>query len=74
MQNQAQIDAMKAEQEQKTVIARMQNSAMRAVFDPEMPEAQRQQILNMLTGLMGATRNLPPPGSTTVTEEREEDE
>ncbi len=69
MQNQAQIETMKQEQEQKVLIDRMRNSAMRAVFDPQMDVAERQQIINMLTGLAGATKNLPPPGSTTVTEE-----
>jgi hypothetical protein len=68
MQNLAQIDTMKAEQEQKVLIDRMRNSAMRAVFDPEMPAEERQAIIDMLTGLAGATRKLPPP-STTITEE-----
>jgi len=69
MQNQAQIETMKTEQEQKVLIDRMRNSAMRAIFDPEMPVDQRQAIISMLTGLMGATKELPPPGSTTITEE-----
>lgn len=68
LQNKAQIETMEAEQEQKVLIDRMRNSAMRAVFDPEMPVDERQAILNMLTSLAGATRKLPPP-STTVTEE-----
>ena len=69
MQNQAQIESMKTEQEQKVLIDRMRNSAMRAIFDPEMPAEQRQAIITMLTGLMGATRELPPPGGTTITQE-----
>ncbi len=69
MQNQAQIETMKAEQEQKVLIDRMRNSAMRAVFDPQMPAEERQAILTMLTGLMSMTKELPPPGNTRVTEE-----
>ncbi len=69
LQNKAQIDTMKSEQEQKVLIDRMRNSAMRAIFDPDMPPDQRQAIIGMLTGLMGATRELPPPGRTIVTEE-----
>jgi hypothetical protein len=69
MQNQAQIESMKTEQDQKVLIDRMRNSAMRAIFDPDMPVEQRQAIIGMLTGLMGATRHLPPPKGTTVTEE-----
>ena len=60
---------LRASRKQKVLIDRMRNSAMRAVFDPEMPADQRQAVINMLTGLMGATKQLPPPGSTTVTEE-----
>ncbi len=69
MQNQAQIESMKTEQEQKVLIDRMRNSAMRAIFDPEMPVDQRQGIITMLTGLMGATKELPPRGGTTITQE-----
>ncbi len=68
MQNQTQIETMKEEQGQKVMIDRMRNSAMRAVFDPEMDPAERQQIINMLTGLAGATKKLPP-GNMTITEE-----
>lgn len=70
LQNQAQIDNIKAEMEQKVLIDRMRNSAMRAIFDPEMPDRDRQRIIGMLTGLMGATAELPEPGKTYVTEER----
>lgn len=71
MQNQAQIESMRAEQEQKVLIDRMRNSTMRVLFDPEMPEAQRTRMFNMMVGLMGAIKNLPPP-SNTVTEEEDE--
>jgi len=68
LQNQAQIETMQEEQRQKVLIDRMRNSAMRAIFDPEMPPEQRKAIIGMLTGLMGATKELPP-GGTTITEE-----
>lgn len=69
MQNQAQIESMRSEQEQKVLIDRMRNSALRAIFDPEMPKEQRQTIINMLTGLMGVTKELPPPRRTIDEEE-----
>ncbi len=71
MQNQAQIESMRTEQEQKVLIDRMRNSAMRAIFDPEMPAEQRQAVIGMLTGLMGATKELQPP-RTIITPEDEE--
>ncbi len=72
MQNLAQIESMRAEQEQKVLIDRMRNSAMRAIFDPEMPGEQRQSIIGMLTGLMGATKDLPPPRTIVTPEDEDE--
>jgi hypothetical protein len=69
MQNKAQIDTMRAEQEQKVMIDRMRNSAMRAVFDPNMNPNERQQIITMLTGLAEATNARPVPPETIVSEE-----
>lgn len=64
MQNLAQIESMRAEQQQKVLIDRMRNSAMQAIFDPDMPADKRQTIITMLTSLMGVTRELPPPHAT----------
>ncbi|HYU71898.1 MAG TPA: hypothetical protein VEL31_04375 [Ktedonobacteraceae bacterium] len=69
LQNKAQIETMEEEQRQKVLIDRMRNSAMRAIFDPEMPPQQRQAIISMLTGLMGATKELPSGGTTITPEE-----
>jgi hypothetical protein len=70
LQNQAQIETMIAEQEQKVLFDRMRNSAMRALFDPEMDAKERQQILNTFIGLASATKKIAPPRPrTTVTEE-----
>ncbi len=74
MQNQAQIESMQSEQEQKVLIDRMRNSAMRAIFDPEMPTDQRQTIITMLTNLMGATKELPPPNTKFIDGESEEED
>lgn len=69
MQNQAQIESMKQDQEQKVMIDRMRNSAMRAVFDPLMDPDERQAIITMLTSLAGATNHRPQPPSVHVTQE-----
>jgi len=70
MENIAKIETMKQDHAQRVLIDRMRNSAMQAIFDPDMEQGKRMQIITMLTGLMGATgTQLPPPGSTTVTEE-----
>ncbi len=69
MQNQAQIESMKEEQRQKVMIDRMRNSAMRAVFDPEMDPNERQSIITMLTSLAGVTNKQLPPNTTHITEE-----
>lgn len=71
LENTAKIETMKQDHAQRILIDRMRNSAMQAIFDPDMEQGKRmQQIITMLTGLMGATgTQIPPPGSTTVTEE-----
>ena len=73
LQNQAQIETMLAQQEQNMLFDRMRNSAMQAVFDPEMDPKNRQQMLNMLLGIANATKRIASPKPrTTVTEEDDE--
>ncbi len=69
LQNRAQIETMKTQHEQTVLFDRMRNSAMRAIFDPEMPEHERQKVMSTLSALMHTTNQLPPPGRTSVTEE-----
>jgi len=69
LQNQAQIETMKTQHEQMVLFDRMRNSAMRAIFDPEMPDHERQKVISTLSALMHTTHQLPPAGGTTVTEE-----
>lgn len=70
LQNIAKIESIRQEHEQKILIDRMRNSAMQAIFDPDMDPAKRTQIITMLTSLMGATRSLPQGHVESITEEK----
>lgn len=72
IENATKIETMKQDAAQRVLIDRMRNSAMQAIFDPDMERDKRMQIITMLTGLMGATgTQLPPAGSRTVTPEED---
>jgi hypothetical protein len=62
LQNKAQIDTMKAQHEQNILMDRMRNSAMRAIFDPQMPAHEKQAILAALSALGEATKDIPATG------------
>jgi hypothetical protein len=63
LENFQKIETMKQDYAQRALVDRMRNSAMQAVFDPDMPQEKRIQIISMLTTLMSATgTQLPPPG------------
>jgi hypothetical protein len=62
LQNKAQIDTMRAQHEQNILMDRMRNSAMRAIFDPEMPAHEKQAILTALSALGEATKGIPATG------------
>jgi hypothetical protein len=69
LQNQAEIDALKQQQENATMFTRLNTSMMRALFDPEMPDEQRAKLLQTMQGFMSASKALPPGYRTTVHEE-----
>ncbi len=62
LENIAKIETMKQDHDQRILIDRMRNSAMQAIFDPDMPQDKRLQIITMLTSLMSATGKQLPPG------------
>jgi hypothetical protein len=72
MENQGKIETKRALQENAAMLNRMQNSALRAVFDPQMPDDERHKVLTMLNALMGAQNQLP--ASTKVVEEKHTDQ
>lgn len=72
MENMMKLETLKQDHAQRLLVDRMRNSAMQAVFDPDMDPQKRMQIITMLTGLMNATNIQlpPPPHDRTVDEEK----
>ncbi|HLG79136.1 MAG TPA: hypothetical protein VFA09_03090 [Ktedonobacteraceae bacterium] len=70
MQNQAQIDALRTQQETAQMTIQMLTRLQRAILDPAMPIDQRQMAINLMVAMgQGYNQLGPVQGSTTVTEE-----
>ena len=67
LENTNRIETLRAMQKQADMFNRLGTGFMRAIFDPELPDAQRQKLLENMQGFMGAGKLLPPTGN----EERE---
>lgn len=67
--NKAQLDALRTQQEQATMFTKLSTNMMRALFDPSLPEGDRDRLLGTLQGFMGATKYLPPAQSVRIEEE-----
>lgn len=67
--NKAQLDALRTQQEQATMFTKLSTNMMRALFDPSLPEGDRDRLLGTLQGFMGATKYLPPAQGVRIEEE-----
>lgn len=68
LENQSRIETLRGMQEQAAMFNRLGSSLMRALFDPELPDDQREKILLTMQGFMSAGQQLPAP-HTTIREE-----
>ena len=73
MENQNRIDTMQAQSENAQLMSRMGNNLLRAIFDDQLPEEDRQRILQGIQGLLHMNQQLPP-GYRTIREEKEDDD
>lgn len=69
LENQNRISALRAVQEQSAMMSHLGEGMLRALFDPKMPENERQQLLGTLQALMQASSRLPSPGHITIEED-----
>lgn len=70
MQNQAQIDALRTQQETAQMTIAMLTRLQRAILDPAMPADQRQMAINTLVAMgQGYNQLGPVPGTTVIQEE-----
>ncbi|GHO82991.1 hypothetical protein [Dictyobacter formicarum] len=68
LENKNRIETLKSMQDQANMFNRLGTGVMRALFDPEMDDDQRQKLLGTLQGFMSVGNQLPPP-HTTIEEE-----
>lgn len=66
LQSASEVESLRAQQEQATMFAKLSTGIVRALFDPEMPDEQRMQLLSTMQGFMGAAKLLPQ-GHTKIT-------
>ena len=59
--NKSQLDALRTQQEQATMFTSMSGNMMRALFDPTLPDSDREKLLNIMQGFMSAAKYLPEP-------------
>ncbi|MFL5655219.1 MAG: hypothetical protein ACJ8CB_13725 [Ktedonobacteraceae bacterium] len=68
LENQSRVETLRGMQEQAAMFNRLGSSLMRALFDPELPDDQRDKILLTMQSFLSAGKQLPPP-HTTINEE-----
>jgi len=69
LQNRAQVETLKNQQVQATMFTELGNNLMRALFDPKLPDDERQKLLATMQGFMSAMKQLPHPRVTHIEEE-----
>jgi hypothetical protein len=69
LQNRAQVETLKNQQVQATMFTELGNNLMRALFDPKLPDDERQKLLATMQGFMSAMNQLPQPRVTSIEEE-----
>ncbi len=69
LQNRAQVETLQNQQKQATMFTRLGNSMIQALFDPELPDDQREKLLGTMQGLMSGMKQLPPAHRTRIEEE-----
>ena len=70
LENQNRIETLKTQSAQATMFTGLGNNVICALFDPSLPEGERDRLLGTIQGFMGAMKQLPSP-RTTINEEED---
>lgn len=72
LENKSRVDAIRSVQEQSSMFNALGHNIIRAIFDPELPDDQRQKLLGTMQALMDAGKHLPSPRVIHIKEEEED--
>ena len=61
LENTSRVETLRGMQEQAAMFNRLGSSLMRALFDPELPDEQREKLLLTMQAFLSAGQQLPPP-------------
>ncbi|EFH90689.1 hypothetical protein [Ktedonobacter racemifer] len=71
LENKNRIKTLESQAEQAVMFTSLGNNMMRALFDPSLPDDQREKLLGTMQGFMSAMRHLPSPETTIIEEEED---
>jgi membrane protein implicated in regulation of membrane protease activity len=69
LENKNRVDTLKTMRDQASMFTHLGTSFMRALFDPELPDEQREKLLLTMQSFMSAGKQLPLPRTTIKEEE-----
>ena len=69
LESKSRVETLRTQQEQATMFTQLSNNMMRALFDPSLPEGDRDRLLGTMQGFMSAMKYLPPAQRTRIEEE-----
>jgi hypothetical protein len=69
LESKSRVETLRTQQEQATMFTNLSGNMMRALFDPSLPEGDRDRLLGTMQGFMSAMKYLPPAQRTRIEEE-----
>jgi hypothetical protein len=72
LESKSRVETLRTQQEQAAMFTNLSGNMMRALFDPSLPEGDRDRLLGTMQGFMSAMKYLPQPQHQTVRIEEED--
>jgi hypothetical protein len=69
LESKSRVETLRTQQEQATMFTNLSGNMMRALFDPSLPEGDRDRLLGTMQGFMSAMKYLPQPQTVRIEEE-----
>lgn len=71
LESKSRVETLRTQQEQATMFTNLSGNMMRALFDPSLPEGDRDRLLGTMQGFMSAMKYLPQPQTVRIEEEED---